>query len=88
MNEYVICIDNDSNLASLIVGNVYHTLPDTEADAHNMVRVVDEDTSEADGYLYPASMFVAIDMPIEDQVVYIRFIGTHAEYDRVDAETI
>ena len=65
MNEYVICIDNNTNPASLIVGKVYHILPDSEADAHNMLRVSDEDTSEADGYLYPASMFVAIDLPIE-----------------------
>ena len=65
MNEYVICIDNNTNPASLIVGKVYHILPDTEADAHNRLRVIDEDTSEADGYLYPASMFVAIDLPIE-----------------------
>jgi hypothetical protein len=26
-----------------------------------MLRVIDEDTSEADGYLYPASMFAPAD---------------------------
>lgn len=28
-----------------------------------MLRVVDEDLSEPDGYLYPASMFVPIELP-------------------------
>ncbi|MCA9906449.1 MAG: hypothetical protein KC547_21490 [Anaerolineae bacterium] len=65
MNDFVICIDNRSNPASLIVGKVYHTLPDKQAAALNMLRVVDEDTSETDGYLYPSAMFVAIELPPE-----------------------
>ena len=63
MSDFVICINNDSNPASLQVGKVYRTLPDTEAEAHSMLRVIDEDKSEPDGYLYPASMFVPIELP-------------------------
>ncbi|MGD8794769.1 MAG: hypothetical protein PVF47_19625 [Anaerolineae bacterium] len=63
MNSFVICIDNESNPASLILGKVYRTLPDREAASHDMLRVVDEDTSEPDGYLYPASMFAPIELP-------------------------
>ncbi len=63
MNDFVICINNNSNPASLIVGKVYRTLPDAEAEAHNMLRVVDEDKSEPDGYLYPASIFAPIELP-------------------------
>ena len=63
MSEFVICINNQSNPASLIVGKVYRTLSDTEAEAHGMLRVLDEDKLEADGYLYPASMFVPIELP-------------------------
>ena len=58
MSEFVICINNESNPASLILGKVYLNLPDTDAAAHNMIRVIDEDQSEPDGYLYNASMFV------------------------------
>lgn len=28
-----------------------------------MLRVIDEDESESDGYLYPASMFAPIELP-------------------------
>jgi hypothetical protein len=63
MSDFVICIKNDSNPASLILGKVYRTLPDAEAEAHSMLRVVDEDKSEPDGYLYPASMFTPVELP-------------------------
>ncbi len=61
----MICINNSSNRASLIVGKVYRRLPDPEAETHGMIRVVDEDRSERDGYLYPASMFVPVELPEE-----------------------
>ena len=63
MSDFVICINNESNPASLIVGKVYRTLPDAEAEAHGMLRVIDEDKSEPDGYLYPAAMFAPIELP-------------------------
>jgi len=63
MSDFVICINNKSNPASLIVGKVYRTLSDAEAEAHGMLRVLDEDKSEPDGYLYPALMFVPIELP-------------------------
>jgi hypothetical protein len=63
MSDFVICINNDSNPASLIVAKVYRTLSDAEADAHNMLRVIDEDKSEPDGYFYPAFMFASIELP-------------------------
>ena len=63
MSEFVICLNNESNPASLIVGKVYRVLPDAEAETHAMVRVLDEDQSEPDGYLYPASMFTPIELP-------------------------
>ena len=61
--DFVICINNHSNPASLILGKVYRMLPDVEAETHSMYRVIDEDKSELDGYLYPTSMFVPIELP-------------------------
>lgn len=63
MNRFVICINNDGNPASLIVGKVYRTLLDEAAELLKMIRVIDEDKSEPDGYLYPASMFASIELP-------------------------
>jgi len=63
VNRFVICIDNESNPASLILGKVYRTVPDAAAEAHHMLRVVDEDTSEPDGHLYPVSLFAPIELP-------------------------
>ena len=63
MSDFVICINNGSNPASLILGKVYRRLPDADAEMHNMLRIVDEDTSELDGYLYPASVFAPIELP-------------------------
>ena len=63
MSDFVICINNDSNPASLILGKVYRTLQDREAESHDMLRVIDEDKSEPDGYLYPLSMFAPIELP-------------------------
>ena len=69
MSEFVICLDNQRNPASLIIGKVYRHLLDADAESHRMVRVVDEDTSEPDGYLYPAAMFVPVELPEEAKQV-------------------
>jgi hypothetical protein len=63
MSDFVICINNETNPASLILGKVYRRLPDAEAESRNMLRVIDEDRSEPDGYLYAASMFAPIELP-------------------------
>lgn len=71
MSDFVICIDNSTNPASLIVGKVYRRLPDTNAEPHQMLRILDEDTSEAEGYLYPASMFVPVELPEAAKQVFM-----------------
>ena len=63
MRNFVICINNESNPASLIVGKAYRKLPDADAESKGLSRIVDEDRSELDGYLYPSSMFVPINLP-------------------------
>ena len=63
MSDFVICINNESNPASLILGKVYRTMPDAEAERHNMLRIIDEDRSEPGGYLYPAAIFAPIELP-------------------------
>ena len=57
------CTKKDSNPASLILGQVFRTLPDAGAASDKLLRVIDEDQSERDGYLYPASGFTFIELP-------------------------
>lgn len=71
MSQFVICINNESNPASLILGKVYRILPDEEAEQHDLIRVVDEDLAEVDGYLYPSFMFVPIVVPEAAQQVLL-----------------
>jgi hypothetical protein len=61
---FVVCIDDTSSPASLIVGKVHQKLPDRKGDEPNLLRIVDDDTSETYGNLYPASMFVLLQLPL------------------------
>ncbi len=63
MRNFVICINNESNPASLIVGKAYRKLPNADAESQDLSRIIDEDRSELDGYLYPSSIFLPIDLP-------------------------
>jgi hypothetical protein len=63
MSDFMICIDNRSNPASLILGKVYRKIPDADAEPRAMLRIVDEDTSEPDGYLYPTAIFAPVELP-------------------------
>ncbi len=72
MSDFVICINNDSNPASLILGKAYRTLPDGAAESQDMLRVIDEDKSEPAGYLYPASMFAPVELPEAAERVLMR----------------
>jgi hypothetical protein len=55
-----MCINNASYPASLEVRKVYAALPDQEAESTGFVRVVDE---SGEDYLYPRTLFVAIELP-------------------------
>ncbi|MDE0222855.1 MAG: hypothetical protein OXJ90_26545 [Spirochaetaceae bacterium] len=44
---------------------MYRRLPEARAVDERLLRVIDEDRSEPDGYLYPASMFAPVELPEE-----------------------
>ena len=58
--RYVVCIGNKGNEASLERNKLYVVLPDRQADADGLLRVIDEDGED---YLYPAEWFVAVEVP-------------------------
>lgn len=58
--SFVVCVRNTGHPASLEVRKIYRALPDRAAESHGMVRVVDE---SGEDYLYPAKLFMALDLP-------------------------
>jgi hypothetical protein len=59
-SRFVVCLRNEGYEASLEPRKIYKVVPDPEAEAHGMIRVVDE---SAEDYLYPASFFSPIALP-------------------------
>ena len=58
--RFAVCIRNRGNEASLERNKIYVVIPDRQAEAEGLVRVIDED---AEDYLYPADWFVAVELP-------------------------
>lgn len=58
-NRYVACI-RDGRLIDLDVGKLYEVLPAETGDGEEELRVIDD---SGEDYLYPASWFVAVDVP-------------------------
>jgi hypothetical protein len=57
---FAVCMDNEGNEASLILGKVYRVRPDARGAKDGLVRVVDE---SGEDYLYDATQFVLVDFP-------------------------
>ena len=61
-SKFVICIKNDDYPASLEVRKLYSRIPDSDAESHGQIRIVDE---SGEDYLYPEEYFRAIELPVE-----------------------
>ena len=57
--RFVVCVNNNE-CDDLEVRKLYQVLPDEAAAADGLVRVVDE---SGEDYLYPATLFLQIDLP-------------------------
>ena len=58
--HFAVCINNKGYEASLELGKLYQVIPDKEADANNLIRVVDE---SGEDYAFAADRFHVIDVP-------------------------
>lgn len=58
--QFVICVKNKRYRASLELRKLYQVLPDGAADAHHMIRVIDE---SGEDYLYSLDYFYPISLP-------------------------
>ena len=59
--QFALCLENEGNEASLILGKVYRILADAEAAEDDLVRIIDE---SGEDYLFHKSQFVCIDFPL------------------------
>ncbi len=59
-SQFVVCVKNDGYEVSLEQRKIYRVLPDDQASAHHMLRVIDE---SGEDYLYPANFFASISLP-------------------------
>jgi hypothetical protein len=57
---FAVCLDNQGYKASLEVGKLYRVIPDDDAEAHGLIRVIDE---SGEDYAFAAKRFHAIDVP-------------------------
>lgn len=61
--EFLVCVENGENQASLEVWKIYEALPTTERERRSgMVRVIDE---SGEDYLFPQSFFSPVTVPPE-----------------------
>ena len=58
--NFVVCLNNEGYQASLEVGKLYRFILDKEAEAHGLIRVVDE---SGEDYGYSKDRFFPIEVP-------------------------
>lgn len=58
--HFVVCLNNEGYKASLEVGKLYRFIPDDEAEAEGLIRVVDE---SGEDYAFDSARFHPIDLP-------------------------
>jgi hypothetical protein len=60
--HFAVCLANAGYEASLEVRKLYAVLDDSNADADDLIRVIDE---SGEDYLYPTHFFQQVELPAE-----------------------
>ncbi|MGH7627875.1 MAG: hypothetical protein ACREOF_00480 [Gemmatimonadales bacterium] len=58
--RYAVCVDAGEYAVSLEARKIYEVWPDTDAESHGQLRVVDE---SGEDYLFPAEYFRILSLP-------------------------
>ena len=58
--QFAVCINNEGYEASLELGKLYQVIPDEEADANDLIRVVDE---SGEDYAFATTRFHPLEVP-------------------------
>lgn len=59
-NGFAVCLQNTGYTAALEVRKLYPFVNDSDAEANDLIRVVDE---SGEDYLYPARLFRKLELP-------------------------
>lgn len=59
-SQFVVCINNLENEASLEFGKIYNVIPDADAESDGMLRIIDE---TGEDYMFAASRFYPVQLP-------------------------
>jgi hypothetical protein len=73
--HFAICVDNADYEASLVLRKIYEIIPDEAAARDDLLRIADE---SGDDYLYPRSLFVVVEFPVEVEHALLAFQGPRA----------
>lgn len=60
--RFAVCINSKGFKASLEVGKLYEIVSDPEAEADDMIRVIDEDGED---YLFESNIFYPLNIPAD-----------------------
>jgi hypothetical protein len=58
--RFALCLNNDDYKSSLEVGKLYRVIPDRQAEAHGLIRVIDE---SGEDYAFAANRFHPMELP-------------------------
>ncbi len=58
--HFVVCLNNKGYPASLEIGKIYRSIPDEDAEAEGLMRVIDE---SGEDYAFDAERFHPISIP-------------------------
>lgn len=59
-SHFAVCLNNQGYKASLEVGKLYQVIPDKDAEAHGLIRVIDE---SGEDYAFAAKRFHSLEVP-------------------------
>jgi hypothetical protein len=59
--QLVVCVKREGYEVSLELRKIYVSIVDKDANAHRMLRVIDE---SGEDYLYPEKLFLPVDLPL------------------------
>lgn len=66
---FAICIENTDYPAALERRKLYQALPEPVAEAHQLLRVIDD---SGEDYLYPANYFVLVRLPPQVEAMVLQ----------------